>query len=97
MADNPEFVAKLADALAERLDNKYGWDIGEMRVTLEKVSGKLETLSQDSKRRFDNLDHNFKTFGDKQDLFERELGKINGRINSIDEHLGINTDTRRRA
>ncbi len=95
--ENPEFAPKLARAIAKSLDDDFGWQQGYKRDKLEEISSKLDVLSGDSKNRFETLESKFATFGERQDIFSRELGKVNTRLDSIDGHLGINTDTRRRA
>ena len=100
MADHPEFAAKLADAITERLDEKYGWRQGELADGFEKLSQKTDQILaklEDHDMRFDTLDHNFQMLGEKVDLTNSEVRKVNGRIDSIDRHLGINTDTKRSA
>ena len=97
MADNPEFAAKLADALAERLGNKLrdaGFDLSGIEQSLDTIQDTLKNHD----RRFDTLDHNFETLGEKLQLHDGEFRK--GQRSSrqkIDGHLGINTDTRKRA
>ena len=87
MADNPEFAAKLADAISERLDKKYGWNQGCMRDKVEEMSGKLNAVSQDSKRQFDTLCNNFEMLGDRQTLFEREMRSVNNSLQEIKDSL----------
>ena len=87
MADNPNFAEKLADAIAERLDEKYGFDQGWMKASIEELKQGQNDLKQNMNRRFDTLEHNFKMFGEKQDLFEREMMRVNGRLDTIDGRL----------
>ena len=96
MADNPEFAAKLADAIAEKLGEKLygrGWNIAGIEEKLDKVLAKLD----DHDNRFDRLDTSIADLRAKDDLIDREVRKVNNRLDSIDGHLGINTDTRRTA
>ena len=97
LAENPEFAAKLEDAISERLDKKYGWRQGELTSDFEKLEGQFKALNgkiDHMQHGIDTLAHNFTTFGERQDLFSRELGKVNTRLDSIDGHLGIKTNTR---
>ena len=87
MADNPDFAAKLADAIANRLDEKYGWNQGWMRDKVEEMSGKLDTVSQDSKTQFDTLCNNFEMLGERQTLFEREMRSVNNSLQEIKDSL----------
>ena len=38
MAENPEFAAKLADAIAAKLDEKYGWQQGFMSDKMDELT-----------------------------------------------------------
>ena len=103
MAKNPEFASKLADAVAAKLDEKFGFRQGEMTPGFEalsekmdRLSSKVDTMAENMDRRFDTIDHNFDTLGQKLLLHDGEFRKINGRLDKIDGHLGITTDTRRR-
>ena len=71
MAKDPKFAHELADAIATRLDEKYGFRQGEIIDDIEKVSGKIDGLSSKLDamgHRFSTLEHNFGVFGQKLDL-----------------------------
>ena len=100
MSKNPDFAAQLADAIAKRLDEDYGWGQGEIKADLEALQQGQKNLFvklEDHDKRFNTIDHNFEMFDQRQTLFEGELRKVNDRLGKIDGRLGINTDTRRRA
>ena len=104
MAENHEFAAKLADAIAKKLDEKFGFRQGEMNAGFEAlskkvdtVSSKIDTVSENIDRQFDPLNHNFEMLGQRHTLFEGDLRKVNDRLDDIAGHLGISTDKRRRA
>lgn len=83
LADNPKFAQKLADAISERLDEKFGHRQGWMSNKLEELSEKIDHLNKrfdHTDKRFDTLDHTLEMLGDKQDLFERN---VNRRFDSI--------------
>ena len=97
LAENPEFAAKLADAISERLDKKYGWRQGHMNDRLDEISEKIDRSIEENTRRFDSLDSGIADLRARHELHAGEFRKVNGRLDSIDRHLGINTDTRRPA
>lgn len=85
MADNPEFAAKLADAVAEKVGEKLGEklvQIGWIMVDVEKRLEKIDDKLEEHDRRLDTLAHNFEMFGQKQDLFSRELHALHVGIRS---------------
>ena len=74
MAENPEGIARLADAIAKRLDDKFGWQQGWMRSEFEELkqgqkdlADKLDTVSDN----VGTLTSNVQTFAEKQNLFQR--------------------------
>ena len=94
MANNPEALDRLATKLAEKVGDKIfdaGFDLTGINESLARIESKLESHD----RRFDTIDHNFHMLGEKVDLTNREMRKVNDRIDST-SHLGINTDTRKR-
>ena len=96
MADNPEVWNKLADAIAEKVGDRLyerGWSTAGIEERLDKIDAKLK----DHDRRFDNLDHAISDLRGRHEIHAGEFRKVNKRLDSIDGHLGINTDTRRRA
>lgn len=104
MANDSKFMDKLADGIAQRLDEKFGHQQGFMSEKMEELSEKIDRMDQrmtagfrSVDERFDTLDHNFKTLGEKLQLHDGEFRKVNDRLDKIDGHLGINTDTRKRA
>ena len=97
MADNPEFAKKLVDAISEKLDEKFGWQQGWMSDRLDEISKKLDRSIEENTRRFDSLDSGIADLRERHDLHAGEFRKVKSRLDSIDGHLGINTDTRRRA
>ena len=104
MAIDPRLAENVANIIAAKLDEKFGFRQGEMTAGFEalskkvdNVSSKIDTLNENIDRRFNTIDHNFEMLGQGQTLFEGELRKVNDRLDSIDGHLGIETDQRRRA
>ena len=100
MADDPKFAAKLADAIAERLDEKFGRRQGDIFFELEELQkGQKKILNklEDHDTRFDTLDRSIQDLRERHELHAGDFRKVNKRLDSIDGHLGINTDTRRRA
>ena len=87
--EKPElFVAKLAEALSERLDEKFGWRQGELADGFESLERKLNTLDQKFDRmgnRLDRLEGNLQTFYERQEV---EAQKIEKRVvEAIDERF----------
>ena len=87
--EEPElFVAKLAEALSERLDEKFGWRQGELADGFESLERKLNTLDQKFDRmgnRLDRLEGNLQTFYERQEV---EAQKIEKRVvEAIDERF----------
>ena len=104
MAKDPEFAKELVEAISEKLDDKFGFRQGEMATgfealskKLDAVSLKIDTVAENIDSGFNTIDHNFEMLGQRQRLFEGELRKVNDRLDSIDDHLSINTDKRRPA
>ena len=97
--DKPEFAAKLADAIAERLapklDEKFGFQQGWMTDKLEELSGKIDGMARDNTTRFDTIEDGIRDLRARHELQDGEFRKVNDRLESIDSHLGINTNTRR--
>ena len=96
MANNPEFASKLADAVARRVGEELetrGWDGAGIEDKLDKV---LDTQSSHGEL-LETMHHNIQDLRARHDIHDREFKKVNKRLDNIDVHLGINTDTRRRA
>ena len=54
-----------------------------MQAQLDGIHGELKTVRQkldDHDRRFDTIDRNFEMLGQRQELFEGELRKVNRRL-----------------
>ena len=93
MAKDPKFAHELADAIAARLDEKYGFRQGEIIDEIEKVSGKIDGLSSKFDAmagRFNTLAHNQEMFGEKLEFVEKRterieklLSKDGGRLNFV--------------
>ena len=96
MANDPKALDRLATKLAEKVGAKLfeaGFDLTGINEALARIESKLEQHD----RRFDTLDHSIQDLRAKNQLRDREFRKINDRFDAIDNHLGINTDTRRTA
>ena len=95
MADNLKFVAKLADAIAERLDEKYGWGQGEIKADLETLQQGQKDLSENLGGKIDTLAHNFKMYGKRLDAFEgrtnRSFEAINRRLDGSDQRPDVHS------
>ena len=98
MADDPEFAAKLADAIAERLDEKFGWRQGDMRADINELKGKFKALDQKFDHMqggIDTLTQNIQVFAERQETLARNSEKHIERkleahlVNVIDKHLGV--------
>ena len=79
MAKNLKFANELADAVAKRLDETFGFRQGEIVDKLDEISEKLTAHDHrfdDMDRRFDTLEHNFGVFGEKLDLVEKRTERI---------------------
>ena len=104
MADNPEFAKKLVDAISEKLDEKFGWRQGELASGFEGIEGRFKAMNDKidhMQNGIDTLVHNREYIDKGREIFESRttstLDGISRRLDSIDGHLSINTDTRRRA
>ncbi len=97
MAKDPEFAKELVDAISEKLDEKFGWMQGHMNDRLDEISKKLDRSIEENTRRFDSLDSGIADLRAGHELHDGYFRKVNKRLDSIDGHLDINTDTRRRA
>ena len=78
LAENPEFAAKLADAISERLDKKYGWRQGELTDGLEKLEGQYKELDRKFDRMqegFNNLESHVVSFSGRLDAEARKIEK----------------------
>ena len=96
MADNTEFAAKLADAVAKRVGEELetrGWDGAGIDEKLDKALAKLDRNGE----LLETMHGNIQDLRGRHDLLDREIGKVNDRLESIDGHLCIETDKRRRA
>ena len=83
MAKNSKFANDLADAVAKRLDETFGFRQGEIVDKLDEISEKLTAHDHrfdNMDRRFDTLEHNFGVFGEKLDLVEKRSEKIEKRL-----------------
>ena len=92
MAKDPEALDRLATKLAEKVGDKLfeaGFDLTGINEALARIESKLEQL--------DTINHNIQDLRARHELHDREFRKVNGRLDSIDRHLGITTDTRRPA
>ncbi len=105
MADDPKFAAKLADAIAERLDEKFGWRQGDMRADIAELNGQFKALDQKFDRMeggIDTLARNIQVFAERQETLARNSEKriekkLDERftsleahlVNVIDRHLGV--------
>ena len=97
MAKDPEFAKDLVAALSETLDEKFGFQQGWISDRLGEISKKLDRSIEENTRRFDSLDSGIADLRARHELHRQEFRKVNDRLDKIDGHLGINTDTRRRA
>ena len=97
VAKDPAFAKELVDAISEKLDEKFGWQQGWMSARLDEISKKLDRSIEENARRFDSLDSGIADLRARHELHAGEFRKVNKRLDSIDGHLGIDTDTRRRA
>ena len=74
MADNPEFAKKLVDAIAARLDEKFGHRQGWMSEELDHLSERFDQMDRRFDRidkRFNTLEHNVQLIGERMEIFER--------------------------
>ena len=58
-----------------------------MQAQLDGIHGELKTVRQkldDHDRRFDTIDRNFEMLGQRQELFEGELRKVNRRLERLE-------------
>ncbi len=58
-----------------------------MQAQLDGIHGELKTVRQkldDHGRRFDTIDRNFEMLGQRQELFEGELRKVNRRLERLE-------------
>ena len=97
VAKDPEFAKELVDAISEKLDEKFGWMQGHINDRLNQISKKLDRSIEENTRRFDSLDSGIADLRARHELHDGDFRKVNKRLDSIDGHLDINTDTRRRA
>ena len=93
MADNPDFASKLADAIAKKLNAEHGFDLGWLREDISDLKAGQKSIQS----RLDDVNHNIQDLRGRHDLHDGELRKVTDRLDKIDDHLGIATDTRRRA
>ena len=95
MANDPKVLDRLATKLAEKVGDKLfeaGFDLTGINEALARIESKLEQHD----RRFDTLDHSIQDLRAKNQLHDGEFRKIHDRFDAIDDHLGINTDQRKR-
>ena len=85
MADNPEFAAKLADAIAKRLDERYGWGQGEIKADLEVLKQGQKDLSD----RIDRMQGGIDTLAHNQQMFGEKLQLVDGRLKKVEDHVGV--------
>ena len=64
---------------------------------VDEISKKLDRSIEENTRRFDSLDSGIADLRARHELHDGYFRKVNKRLDSIDGHLDINTDTRRRA
>ena len=79
LAKDPKFANELADAIAARLDEKYGFKQGEIIADIEKLSGQIAGLSSKFDAmagQFNTLAHNQEMFGGKLELVEKRTERI---------------------
>ena len=98
LTETPSALDKLADAIAERLDRKFGFRQGEMAAGFEQLNekfdrleSKVDAIADNMDRRLDTMDNNFKALGQRIDLLERESTR---RFDAIDAHLGVDSTNR---
>lgn len=99
MADNPEFATKLAAAIAKKLNEEHGFDLGWLRSDIDDLKDGQKSIKATLGRHGDLLDtmhHNIQDLRERHDLHDGEFRKVNYRLDKIDGHLGINTDPRKR-
>ena len=100
MADNPEFAAKLAGAIAKKLNEDHGFDLGWLRTDIDDLKDGQKDIKATLDHHgelLDTMHHNIQDLRGRHDLHGGEFRKVNDRLDKIDGHLGINTDTRKRA
>ena len=94
VAENSQFVVDVADIIAEKLDNKFGFSQGWMKETLENLKAGQEDIVQI----FDNLRTGQTDLADKDGLILQKLDDFeqntNRRFGVIDDHLGFNSTRR---
>ena len=93
MTKDPEFAAKLAGAIAKKLNEDHGFDLGWLRVDINDLKDGQKGI----KATLDTMHHNIQDLRARHELHDGEFRKVNDRLDRIDGHLGINTDTRKRA
>ncbi len=93
MAKDPEFADKLAGAIAKKLNEDHGFDLGWLRVDINDLKAGQKGI----KATLDTMHHNIQDLRARDELHDGEFRKVNDRLDNIDGHLGINTDTRKRA
>ena len=100
MADNPELADRVANIIATKLDEKFGFRQGEMTAGFEDLKeGQKAIMAKlaDHGELLNTMHHNIQDLRSKHDLHGRHLDKIDGRLGKIYGHLGLTTDTRKRA
>ena len=98
VAKDPEFAADVAEIIAEKLDEKFGWRQGDMRADIKELKGQFKELDQKFdhiQNGFDNLEGNLKTFHERLDVEARKIEKRV--VRAIDERFSeLRDDLRRR-
>lgn len=96
MANDPTALDRLATKLAEKVGDRLfqaGFDLTGVNEKLDQV---IDTQRQQGEL-LNTMHGNIQNLRGRVDLTNREVRKVNNRIDSIDAHLGINTDSRRTA
>ena len=91
--EDPQFKQATV-AFAEKLAGKL-FDRG---FSLSGIEERLDTIQEtlkDHGKRFDTLDRGIQDLRERHELHAGEFRKINSRLDSMDGHLGINTDPQR--
>ena len=71
-------------------DEKDDWSQGWMAAQVEELKNgqkKLLAKIEDHDRRFDTIISNFENLGKRLELFEREMKKINDRLDGVEGQL----------